>query len=121
MRFEHRPAGFLGLQKEWVIFTGEKQMDVTARPNTTNTNDFDRRILKSKAVEQLTRSACNDFRYCSSGPVGLLEIPDVSLEMEEDRRVVLNLTSSIHKRRELRNDGLRSLRAGLLLLLGQSG
>ncbi len=53
-------------------------------------------------------------------PVGLFEIPDVLLEMEEERGIVLDRPPAVHNRRQLGNYRFRGLRVGLLLLLLQS-
>ena len=39
-RLKHRPARFLDLKKEWIIFISEKQREKTARADTPYSNNF---------------------------------------------------------------------------------
>ena len=50
-RLQHRPARFLELQEERIIFVSEKQREIAARPDAAHSNNFYCAVLKTIALE----------------------------------------------------------------------
>src|ERR1700722_4364888 len=52
-RLQHGPARFLDLKEQWIHVIREKQREITARADTSDSNNLDCTVLKAVALEQL--------------------------------------------------------------------
>src|SRR5271166_1936563 len=90
-RFQYRSARFLGLKKERIIFIGKKQLDIAARSDAADTDNFYCRILEAVAIEQFKAIGLQRFSILLKVvTAGLLPILDVLLEVEEDWGIIFN-------------------------------
>src|SRR5208337_2003590 len=121
-RLQHRPARFLELQEERIIFIGEKQRKIATRPHTAHSNYLYCAVLVVIALVQMSSIWLQRLLvFLDEFQTLLFEIPSKFAHMVDDRGVVLNLPVPVHNRGELGNYRLRVLRAGLFLLLCQPG
>src|SRR5271168_212300 len=97
-RLQYRSTRFLHLQKQRLVVIRQEQREVTTCSHTADTHHLYRHVLEAIAVEQLEPISRQRFSILLDVVLILfLEILSSHLHMVDERRVVLDLRTSVHQ------------------------